>query len=166
VKYLVDIPKELFKIFGEKYGLGQSEVRVIDGVVYHIQRLTIETTGERKLPLVDGKSTITIGLFQDGVQERMTETARLMVWNHLPQVSGVEAFSIWAGIYGMGWTRTERLIPRLGNGLESVDLIVPETSFIAEVLQVAYELGKNLKPRKYSWHDNIGFVPEKEYRYG
>lgn len=164
-KYLVDVPEELFRFFREKYGTGQSEKRMIHDTTYRIQPLTIETTGERKLPLVDGKSTVTIGLFKSGIPERMDEATRFVVWSHIPQVSGVESFMVWSGITGMGYVREERLVSRLGNGLQSPDLIIPETVFIAEVLQVAYELGKNIKPRRYAWKDNIGFIPEEDYRY-
>lgn len=165
-QHLVNVPKELFKIFSEKYGMGESEECVIDDVTYRIQQLTIETTRERKLPLVDSKSRITIGLFKNGKVGSMNETARLMVWNHMPQVSGVQSMSIWVGIHGMGPTRRERVVTHLGNGLDPFDPIVPETNFIAEVMQVTYKLGENIKPREYVFQEEKNkYVPAEEFRY-
>lgn len=166
-EYLVDIPKELFSIFSKKYGAGESKEKVIDCTKYLIQPLTLQTNAWHAYkPWRDeGKSVVTIGLFQDGTPERMTEVTRFVVWNHIPEVSGAEAFHVWGGIYGTGSMRTERLIPHFGNGLNPVDLVVPETKFIIEVMQVACELGENIKPRRYAYQENTGFVPEKEYRY-
>ncbi|KKT58753.1 MAG: hypothetical protein UW53_C0032G0006 [Candidatus Giovannonibacteria bacterium GW2011_GWA1_44_25] len=165
-KHLVDVPKELFRIFSKKYGMGEGEERVIDDVTYRIQRLTIETTGERKLPLINGKSMVTIGLFQGGKTGSTNEVARFMVWNHMPQVSGVQSMSVWAGIYGISFTRTERVVAHLGNGLDPFDPIVPEMGFIAEVMQVTYKLGKNIKPRMYVFQkEKNKYVPAEEFRY-
>lgn len=165
MQYLVDIPKELFRIFSEKYGVGKSEKKDIDGTTYLLQRLTGETSAKTHLRILGDDAVTTIGLYQYGDKGSQQEISRFMVWNHVPQVCGVESLYVRAGIFGPGQSITENIFASIGTHTNSFNPIVPETVFIAEVLETMYRIGKDIKPRRYAWQSSdVGYVPEGEYR--
>lgn len=169
VKHLVDIPGELFRIFGEKYGAKPSEEKVIDRTKYLIRPLTIDTNAWHSyLPWRnEGRSVVTVGFYcNGGARGGQFEVARFLVWNHIPEVPGVECMSIWAGTAGSGVSIKERVVVRLGSSSEPFDPLAPETGLIIEVMEAVHRLGKDIEPRVYVWREEKKcYLPNEEVRF-